>query len=468
MFSRFCQEVGFTPELWYFITISIIKDNNMLQHEKMYVLAVDMGYGHQRAAYPFTPLAEGGVITINDYEGISPEEKKIWERIRREYEYVSFFKSLPLIGSTIFSVMDYFQKIDPFYPRRDLSRPTMQQKYFYKKIQAGLGKNLIEKLNQNPLPLLTTFFVAAYSAEYYNYKGEIYLVVCDADISRAWAPLEPETSRINYLVPNQRVKERLLLYGVKAEKIFATGFPLPKENIGTDDWEYLKADLKDRLEVLDPEGVYRKKYAKLIEAYLCPVKDINGAKRPLTLTFAVGGAGAQRDLGILLLQRLKNKIIENKIQLNLIAGSRKDVLDYFEKTLKENFLHNYKNVQIVYNADKMEFFRQFNEVLRTTDLLWTKPSELSFYSGLGLPIIMTEPIGSQEDYNRRWLLGIGAGVDSKNPNYADEWLFDFLNSGWLAEAAMRGYLNAPKMGTYNIENIVLRHEVNEIENVRLM
>jgi hypothetical protein len=293
-------------------------------------------------------------------------------------------------------------------------------------------------------------------------------VVCDADVSRAWAPLNPETSRINYLVPNQRVKDRLMLYGVKEDKIFTTGFPLPKENIGVKDWEYLKADLKDRLEVLDPKAVYRKKFAKLIEAYLCPVSEIDGAKRPLTLTFAVGGAGAQKDLGILILKRLKNKIAENNLNLNLVAGSRKDVAEYYEKTLKENFLQNCKNVQIIYSPDKTEYFRLFNKALRTTDLLWTKPSELSFYSGLGLPIIMTEPVGSQEEYNRRWLLGIGAGVDSKNPNYVDEWLFDFLNSGWLAEAAMRGYLNGPKMGTYNMENIVLRHDVNEIENIRLL
>ena len=440
----------------------------MTKHEKMYVVTVDMGYGHQRAAYPFAAAAEGGIITINDYVGITAEEKEIWNGIRSQYEYVSFFKKLPIIGGLVFSLMDYFQQIKPFYPHRDLSKSTLQQKYFYRKIRDGLGRKLIENLNANPLPLLTTFFAAAYCAEYYNYKGEIYLAVCDADISRAWAPLDSETSRINYLVPNKRVKDRLMLYGVKDDKIFTTGFPLPKENIGTDDWEYLKADLKDRLEVLDPEGVYRKKYSKLIEAYLCPVAEINGASRPLTLTFAVGGAGAQRDLGILVLKCLKNKIIENKIQLNLVAGSRQDVAEYFEKALKENFLQNYKNVQVIYSPDKTEYFRQFNQILRSTDLLWTKPSELSFYSGLGLPIIMMEPIGSQEEYNRRWLLGVGAGVDSKNPNYVDEWLFDFLNSGWLAEAAMRGYLNAPKMGTYNMENIVLRHEVNEIENVRLL
>jgi len=440
----------------------------MDQHQSMYVVTVDMGYGHQRAAYPFATVAEGEIITINDYEGISEKEREIWNGIRNQYEYVSAFKKLPLVGNLVFSIMDYFQQIKPFYPHRDLSKSTLQQKYFYHKIKDGLGKNLIERLNDNPLPFLTTFFVAAYCAEYYNYKGEIYLVVCDADISRAWAPLDPETSRINYLAPNKRVKDRLMLYGVKQYKIFVTGFPLPKENIGVADWEYLKEDLKDRLEVLDPAGVYRKKYAKVIESYLCPVSEIDGAKRPLTLAFVVGGAGAQKDLGILVLKKLKSKIIEGKIHLNLVAGSRQDVLDYYKKALKDNFLHNCKNVQIIYSPDKNDYFRQFNKVLRTTDLLWTKPSEISFYAGLGLPIIMSEPIGSQEEYNRRWLLGIGAGVDSKNPNYVDEWLFDFLDSGWLAEAAMRGYLNGPKMGTYNMENIVLRHEVNEIENVRLL
>ncbi len=442
--------------------------NPLAQFKSMYVVSADMGYGHQRAAYPFLDKAEGGIITINDYPGISTEEKEAWDDMRRQYEKISFFKNIPLVGRAVFSVMDYFQRIEPFYPRRDLSRPSLQQRFFYRMIKEGVGKSLIAKLNQKPLPLLATFFVAAQAAEYYNYKGDIYLVVCDADVARAWAPIDPENSRIIYLAPNQRVKERLLLYGVKAEKIYVTGFPLPKENIGTTDEEYLKQDLKERLEVLDPAGVYRKKYAKLIEIYLCPVSSIDGPKRPLSLTFAVGGAGAQRDLGVYILERLKNKIIENKIELNLVAGSRSDVNDFYQQALKDNFLQNYQNVRIIYDPNKLQYFKKFNEVLRRTDLLWTKPSELSFYAGLGLPIVMTEPLGSQEEYNRRWLLGIGAGVDSKNPKYADEWLFDFLSSGWLAEAAMNGYLNAPKMGTYNIENIVLRHQINEIEKVRLL
>jgi hypothetical protein len=444
------------------------KDKKFVSSEKMYVISADMGYGHQRAAYPLISKAEGGVVTLNDYPGIADWEREYWKGSLGEYEFLSAFKKIPYIGDISFKFMDFFQKIEPFYPRRDLSKPSLQQRYFYKKVAAGVGKNLINNLNQNPLPLLTTFFVVAYCAEYYNYKGEIYLVVCDADVSRSWAPLDSSNTRIKFLVPNRRVKERLILYGVKKEQIYATGFPLPKENIGIDDWEYLKADMKSRLEVLDPKGVYRNKYAKLIEAYLCPVSELDGPSRQLTLTFAVGGAGAQRDLGVLILKKLKNKIIENKIKLNLIAGSRRDVFEYYNKVLKDNFLHNYENVQVIFDENKMEYFKKFNAILRETDVLWTKPSELSFYSGLGLPIIMTETIGSQEDYNRRWLLGVGAGVDSKNPNYVDEWLFDFLESGWLAEAAMRGYMNAPKMGTYNIENIVLHNKINEIEDVRLL
>lgn len=440
----------------------------MPDYKSMYVVSADMGYGHQRAAYPLKDVAEGGIITINNYEGIADWERDYWTNSLRQYDFLSSFKRIPLVGGLAFRIMDYFQRIKPYYPRRNLSTPSIQERFFYREIREGVGKNLIERLNKNPLPFVATFFVAAQCAEYYNYKGDIYLVVTDSDISRAWAPLKPATSRITYLAPNRRVKDRLILYGVREEKILVTGFPLPKENIGNTDLEFLKHDLIERLEVLDPYGIYRKKYARLIEAYLCPLSKINGATRPLTLTFAVGGAGAQRDLGVLILRRLKNKIIENKIRLNLVAGSREDVKEFYERVLKENFLQNYKNVEIIYDPDKMQSFKKFNEALRTSDVLWTKPSELSFYSALGLPIIITEPIGSQEEYNRRWLLGIGAGVDTKNPQYADEWLFDFLNSGWLAEAAMRGYLNAPRMGTYNIENIVLRHKVNEIENVRLL
>ncbi len=443
----------------------------MTQHKhdkKAYILAVDMGYGHQRASYPLKDISEGEILSANNYPGIDPKERDSWNKGRKLYEIISYFKKVPVFGKLVFSAMDYFQKIDRFYPKRDLSKQSFQQKHFVKRIKKGTGKGLIERLNKNPLPLITTFFVSAYFAEYYNYKGNIYCVVCDADVSRAWAPVNPATSRIKYLAPNKRVKERLELYGVNPKNIFISGFPLPKENIGGRQKKILRKDLKNRIFKLDPQGVYRKKYAKLIEDYLCPISEFEDPKRPLTITFAVGGAGAQRDLGAQIVKGLKKELTEDKIKLNLVAGSRGDVYDFFTDTIKKYSENVRKNVEIIYHPDKMEYFRLFNEALRITDILWTKPSELTFYSGLGIPVIMSSPIGSQEHYNREWLLAIGAGINSKNPKYVNEWLFDWLDSGWLAEAAMQGFLDAPSLGTYNIEDTVLYNKVQEIDSLHLL
>jgi len=63
-------------------------------------------------------------------------------------------------------------------------------------------------------------FTPAFMAEYFRYPGDIYCVVCDADISRSWAPLIPDKTKIKYCVPNERTKERLLLYGVNDNNIF--------------------------------------------------------------------------------------------------------------------------------------------------------------------------------------------------------------------------------------------------------
>ena len=141
---------------------------------------------------------------------------------------------------------------------------------------------------------------------------------------------------------------------------------------------------------------------------------------------------------------------------------------FYRKFLEKNKLEKSKNINIVYSTNKFGYFKDFNLVLRTTDILWTKPSELTFFSGLGLPIIISDPVGSQEDYNRDWLTYIGAGVNSLNPEYVDEWLFDWLESGWLAEAAMNGFLNAPKLGAYHIEDIVLKKKIVEANEIHLM
>lgn len=422
-----------------------------MRNKKINLVVANMGYGHERAAYPLLGLSGEETIVANDYQGMSEWEKKYWEKSLKSYEQISRFKKVPILGALVFKAMDSFQKIKDFYPIRDLSQQTLQQKFFYRSIKAGLGKNLIEKLNPSGLPFVTTFFTAAYFAEYYNYQGDIYCIICDADASRAWAPLNPATSRIKFFLPSEKVRERFLMYGVKPENIIVSGFPLPKENIG-DNKEILEADLARRVKALDPRGEYQESYQPLLKNVL---EGFSQAKAgAVTITFAVGGAGAQKEIGATILNKLVEKIKQGEIKLNLVAGSRAEVRDYFEEEIKSNDLATSDNVRIIFAENKNEYFRIFNKCLRTTDILWTKPSELSFYCALGLPIIMSSPIGSQEDYNRDWLMSVGAGVDSLSPEYVDEWLPDLLESGRLARAAMDAYLNAEQMGTYNIEKII--------------
>lgn len=365
---------------------------------------------------------------------------------------ISRFKKVPLLGPLTFSIMDYFQRIKPFYPIRDLSKPTTQQLVFISLIKKGLGKDLIEKLNETKLPIVTTFFVAMYAAEEHGYQGDIYSIVCDADISRAWAPVDPAKSKSKFLVPNTRVKERLMMYGVLETNIFITGFPLPLENIG-DKREIVKSDLARRIVSLDPIGTYRKKEKALVKS-LVPEAIDKKSKKPLVITFAVGGAGAQKEIGALIIEKLSSYIKKGNIVVNLVAGVRPEVRDFFEAESKRNDLLLNKEVNIIFKEDKVDYFKIFSKILKKTDILWTKPSELSFYSGLGLPIIMSETVGSQEDFNKEWLLSIGAGVASKDPRFVDQWLPEMLKSGRLARAAMDAYLNAENRGVYNIEKVL--------------
>jgi len=416
--------------------------------KKAWVVSVNMGYGHQRTAYPLRDLAYGGkVVNANDYPGIPERDRRIWDNARRGYEFISRFQRIPFIGKIGFSVFDRIQRILSFYPKRDLSRSNFQLKQTLSPIKKGWGRHLIKTLGKNPLPLITTFFIPAFMAEFFHYPGDIYCVVCDADISRTWAPLKPQQSKIKYFAPTLRVVERLKLYGVRPQNIFFTGYPLPKENIGSEKMEILKEDLRQRIVNLDPQKRYFEKYKALIEKKLgkLPKK----SSRPLTLMFAVGGAGVQKEIGVRIAGALRQKIKKKEIKMILVAGIREKVKEYFEKETKGI------GVEIIFERNMENYFQKFNSALRKTDILWTKPSELSFYSALGLPVIVAPPIGSQEEFNMRWLFKLGAGLPGENPEYASEWLFDWISQGYLAEAAMEGFMEGEKLGTFNVEKTCL-------------
>lgn len=425
---------------------------------KAWVIDVNMGYGHSRAAHALKDLSGGEVISANAYKGIPASDKKLWKQSRELYETISRMRPIPIAGQFLFEALDRWQQIPDFYPRRDLSKPNLQLRSMYHLMKKGWGKHLIEKLSENPVPLVTTFFATAFFAEYYDYPGEIYAVTTDADISRSWAPLDPKNSRIKYFASNGRVKQRLQLYGVREENIFLTGFPLPKSLIGGAKATVLKDLLSARLCNLDPKGIFHDRYARTLKAELgkdrCMMKKTN---HPLTLTYSVGGAGAQKKLAVDIMKSLKRKIRRKEIRLILHAGIRKNVVKYFKDAAKEMGLSRSlgKHLLIPEYNSREEYFQGFDETLKTTDIIWSKPSEMSFYTALGIAIVMAPPIGSQEEFNRVWLRYVGGGVSQNDPKYTEEWLSDWVDSGGVARMAWSGYLEAPTHGTYRIEDIVL-------------
>ena len=423
--------------------------------KKVWVVAADMGYGHQRTAYPLREVAFlGKVINANNYEGIPQKDKDFWVQTRTLYESISRFKKIPLLGNLMFYFMDKFQKILTYYPKRDLSRPTFSLKNIYYFIKRGWGKDLIERLKKNPLPILTTFFTPAFMAEELGYPNQIYCVICDADINRSWVSLDPKKSKIKYFASNTWTRDRLKLYGVSPKNIFLTGYPLPKENIGNENMDILKEDLRNRLANLDPQKRYRKMYEPLIKGLLGQLPE--KSDHPLTIMFSIGGAGAQKEIPVGAINSLKKHIENNKLRFIIAVGAREELKKYFAESIKGLKLDGW--VHILSAKTTNEYFKIFNEALRETDVLWTKPSELSFYAGLGTPIIVAPTIGSQEDFNKKWLLHIGAGVAQENLKYTDQWFYDMLNGGDFAEMAMQGFIEIEKLGTYNIEKIVSAYQ----------
>lgn len=413
-----------------------------------------IGYGHFRAAYPLREFSK--LIRADDYEGISRKDRAIWKLLSSGYLGVSRTAELPIIGKLAFLSFDYFQRVPKFYPRRDLSRPNAALLFIYGLLRTGFGKDLIRKLSKDPLPLIATYFIPAFMAERYGYPGEIYCLVCDADIARTWAPLKPRISRIKYLAPTERVVERLKDYGVREENITLTGFPLPLELIG-EDMSVLKEDFSKRLPNLDPRGIFIERYSSVLKEKLGGIPE--SSDHPLTIMFSVGGTGVQAGLGVKLMKKLKGMLDRKEISLIISVGTRRKLRDYYSQWidrlgLKDSFGDS---IRLIFNESLEGYADEFNSSLRKIDILWTKPSELSFYAALGIPILASDPIGSHEVSNLRWLIKGGYGIAQADPDYFEQWFFDWLRSGYFAEKAIGGFLELEKMGALRVRDAVLKN-----------
>jgi hypothetical protein len=422
---------------------------------RCWVVTADMGLGHQRAAHALGYLAHDGVLTAGGPGTTDADEARFWRRLTWTYEFLSRARGVPLVGGVMFGILDRMLHIPPFYPLRDLSKPSLNNYLVDRLIGQGLGRALLDRLHSHWLPMISTFYAPALVADYARF-APVYSVICDADLNRVWVASKAGRSRIQYLAPCGRVMRRLRQYGVPDERIFITGLPLPRGNIGGPGMETLRADLLGRLGRLDPQGRFASVFGSTVQEMLGERPQPAPAGTRVTVTFAVGGAGAQTEIGLQLAESLKPGILDGRFRLVLVAGVNPLVEQVFHGFVSRIGLGDAlgDGLLIVREERKSDYFDRFDALMRETDILWTKPSELSFYSGLGIPIVMAPPLGSQEGKNMRWLMDKGAALPQYTPSLALEWLSDMMKDGVLAEKAFSGFAKNRKLGVYKIEEVL--------------
>ncbi|HKC61472.1 MAG TPA: hypothetical protein VKB92_15405 [Myxococcales bacterium] len=404
------------------------------------VAAIDMGYGHLRAAAPLAD-ALGVPLLLMDRPPLGQaRDAWFWWRTRALYEPLSRWSQVPGLGAPLRELLTRITAIPE--ADGDLSAPTAGTRWMERAARAGAGRTLAEHLRETGSALLATFYAAPILAELHGAE-RLHCVVTDADVNRVWAPPHPAQSRIRYYVPSEPARRRIESYGVAPERIRLTGFPLPHDLVGGREMTALRRNLAARLGRIDPGRAAADAAAK-------EIGPVPRDESPPLLTFAIGGAGAQVGIAVRLVRALAGALRTRRLALALVAGRRRDVARRLRAAIGVERLTGNSSVEILEERDTLKYLRRFNALLARTDVLWTKPSEMTFFAALGLPVIAAPPVGVHEERNLRWSMELGAALEQGDPDRAGDWLPRWIEDGTLARAAWNGYRRLPRLGLYDI------------------
>lgn len=422
--------------------------------------AVDMGYGHLRAAAALSSKLGVPVSQVDRPPFASPQEARLWDLLRTAYTGLSRASQARWGGRALRWVLESITEIPRLYPYRDLSSPTLAVKLAKALVSAGLGKEVVRVLEEKNATLLTTFFAPALAAAHAGLT-RVVCVVTDSDIARVWVPKDPVHHPIVYCAPSERAARRLQAYGVPGHRVHLTGFPLPPELVGEGQEQQVAEAMARRLARLDPAGTFRRQFHAELKGALPQLEGVV-TPGPPRLTFAVGGAGAQAFMVREFLPSLVPLVQEGHLRLALVAGVNPVVFQRFQKWVAEAGLDHLpaEAMQVLWEPTVEAYLASFHRLLGETDILWTKPSELTFFAALGIALVFAPPVGMHEVLNRRWAMERGAGLKQEHPKAAGQWLTDWLNDGTLAGAAWNGFRRLPRRGATRIQELVAKLQEN--------
>ena len=405
-----------------------------------------MGYGHLRPARALAARL-GTTVMHADREPLADrEERRAWARSRSFYE-----SSQPRLGSALGRLADP----TPCSTRSPTSRRCIRFAISRRRRSACGARtlraarvsaaSLVAYLADRDMQLLTTFYSPAVLADFHGYD-RIFCIVTDSDVNRVWAPINPGRAR-SATSRRAAASCAAACYGVNKAQIEFTGFPLPHSLVGG------PTRRAERNLARASPGSITKAFSAAIRTRLRALGPLPSRCRPPHLVFAVGGAGAQAELPALSCRACDRRCSSGRLRLTLVAGVARDALQAARgamSTARGFRASSGSNLDILFEPETRRLLRSLRRAARARRCLWTKPSEMVLYAGLGLPLLLTKPIGIHENYNRRCARENGAALKQRDPRTIGERLRELLDDGNLAAAAWAGYRRLPHLGLYRI------------------
>lgn len=180
------------------------------------------------------------------------------------------------------------------------------------------------------------------------------------------------------------------------------------------------------------------------------------------ILMTVGGAGAQGEFYAAMIRPLMDKVRSNKVSLYLNIGDHRNVwdilaqkvpglkdiavlhFDRWEETqhfAREALEHDVQGVHVFFHQDIYAAVYSTNLLMRSSDILVTKPSELAFYP---IPKLFVKRVGGHEAWGAIHASEIGDGtLECETPE--------------LANQMMEGLLDQPSLLTLMNECIRKNH-----------
>lgn len=191
-------------------------------------------------------------------------------------------------------------------------------------------------------------------------------------------------------------------------------------------------------------------------------------KKAKRILLTVGGAGAQKEIFARIIEKILPLIKENKAVLFINVGDHKAVWEGLCKdipeldSMSEKYFNDWKKtcefaeealdgevtgVHAFYNEEIFGAVYATNLLMRSADILVTKPSELAFYP---VPKLMIKRVGGHEAWGAVRAAEVGDGtIECSEVERALQMLELMLADGEILTMLTQNIIKANKIGIYN-------------------